>query len=191
MGASVIMKALAINTAKINAPNLRQESDISQLLSRLVNQGINITSLKSWQQIICAGLVLCSSMTGALSPSLAMPLLTSNGLNTSSASVRKFSPPRQKSPMPEVLGQTIVQQAGQMIDNVSKPKVYVEHSPAPPFAIDGQIVYVLRRGNWAEARLRSYQWNNRLGFRYTVEYSIDRNVEKLVAPSRIRNLTET
>jgi pathogenesis-related protein 1 len=89
------------------------------------------------------------------------------------------------------LGRQIMSRSVQVIDRTSEQLYSSSQSPTPPFALDGKPVYVLRRGKWLEARLQSYQWNSRVGFRYTVEYmTAVRIIEKAVPPHRIRSLTQ-
>lgn len=89
------------------------------------------------------------------------------------------------------LGRQIMSRSVEVIDRTSEQLYSSARSPTPPFALDGKPVYVLRRGKWLEARLQSYQWNNRVGFRYTVEYTTAvRVIEKAVPPHRIRSLSQ-
>jgi pathogenesis-related protein 1 len=61
---------------------------------------------------------------------------------------------------------------------------------APPFALDGKVVYVSRQGAWLEARISGYSWRSDTGYLYNITYITSGLTEKSVPVSRIITLAE-
>lgn len=55
----------------------------------------------------------------------------------------------------------------------------------PPFALDGQTVYVLYHDAWQAAHLVGYRWHSQRGYTYSVLYRDSRIQEEQVTPDRI------
>lgn len=61
-------------------------------------------------------------------------------------------------------------------------------SQTPPFALDGQPVYVNHQGQWREALLTGYQWHSTRGYQYTVLFVESQTTATGVKPDRIKTL---
>ncbi|WP_228055340.1 pathogenesis-related family 1 protein [Lusitaniella coriacea] len=71
----------------------------------------------------------------------------------------------------------------------SRPSTLVTQQPT--FSLDGKPVYVLRDGEWREARLMGWNWSRHGGERYKVLYLEDNRIEQSVARDRVRSLKES
>lgn len=72
--------------------------------------------------------------------------------------------------------------------NLTLSPIQMAQSPSIP--LDGKPVYVLRNGNWQEARLTNWNWDSRTGERFRVLYLDDNSTESGVERDRIRTLAE-
>ena len=133
--------------------------------------------LPSMFSLICRGIAVCGAAVVGVSANFGTEQMPPQSKGTSTRE--------------QQLGQEIMVRSANAVDRTSQ-QLYLAQSAPPPFALDGKPVYVLRRGRWLEARLQSYQWNSRVGFRYTVEYTTtgSRAIEKAVSPHRIRSLIQ-